>query len=148
MKLSLFSYCTLFLFVMGHPVRAQKNPAKKFFVPQISVKMSFSGDLNEVYQFAGPLGNQLKGTPEKPDSACENTSSFQQVLYRQKKCLQIWTTLKCGPNGQSFEYKPHRFLIDLKSPEKLIFLPVLSEKFRKISLQVSDIQIKDKPPKK
>ncbi len=144
--LVIFFHFFLPIFI-GLPVQAQ-NSKNKFFVPQISVKMSLDGDINEAYQFAGPLGSRLKGAVEKPDSVCENESSFRQVLHAKQKSLEIWMRLKCTSNGQTFEYQPSRFFVNLKAPEKVIVLPVLSEKFRKISVSLSDLQIKDKYNKK
>jgi len=120
----------------------------KFFVPQISVKMSLSGDMSNSYQFSGPLSSVIKGEPEKADAACENSSSFNQVLYRKRKSLQVWMSLKCTITGQSFEFKPQRFFIDLKKPETPVVLPAQSASFKKISIQLSEIQIKDSLNKK
>lgn len=110
--------------------------------------MSLSGDMNNSYQFSGPLGASLKGEPEKPEGACENNSTFNQVIYRKKKSLQIWMSLKCAVAGQSFTFKPQRFFIDLQKPDQIISLPAQSDSFKKIQIQFSDIQIKDSQNKK
>lgn len=127
---------------------AWSQKKSKFFVPQISVKVSLSGDMSNSYQFSGALGSPLKGEPEKPDGACENTSTFDQVLYQAKKSLQVWMTLKCTVAGQAFQFKAHRFFIDLKNPDQTISLPAQSDSFKKILIQLSEIQIKDSPAKK
>ena len=138
----------VFILSISPDLWAEKTTANKFFVPKISVKMTLTGDLSEAYQFAGPLGDRLEGASEKPDSVCQNTSSFRQVLHRQEKAIQVWMSLKCGAEGQSFEYRPQPFFISLKRPDQVISIPVLSEKFRKISLQLSELIITDTPPKK
>ncbi len=114
-----------------------------FFVPMISIKMSLSGDMSNSYQFSGPIGSSIKGEPEKTDGSCENSSIFNQVIHRFKKTLQIWMTLKCNVAGQTFTYKPDRFFIDLQKTDQKIILPALSETFKKIEIQLSEIQIKD-----
>lgn len=134
------------LFLIYSTAWSQK--INKFFVPQISVKMSLSGDMSNSYQFSGPLGSAIKGEPEKPDGACENSSTFNQVLYRSKKSLQIWMSLKCTIAGQSFAFKPQRFFVDLKKPDTPVILPAQSTAFKKISIQLSEIQIKDSKDKK
>lgn len=129
-------------------VLASASKKSSFFVPTISIKMSLSGDMSNSYQFSGPLGSALKGEPEKPEG-CENTSTFHQVIYRAKKSLQVWMTLKCNISGQSFEFKPQRFFVDLQKPDQVISLPAQSESFKKIEIQLSEIQIKDsQKPKK
>lgn len=126
-------------------VGAQKQ---KFFTPQIAIKMTLSGDMSNVYQFSGPLGSALKGEPEKSDGACENTSTFHQVIYQKKRSIQIWMTLKCSISGQIFEFRPQRFFMDAAATEQTFSLPAQSENFRKISMVLSDVQIKDSMKKK
>lgn len=138
----------LFICILSSPLLVSAQKKAKFFVPQISIKMSLSGDIANSYQFSGPLGSPLKGEPEKPESPCENTSTFNQVLYRSQKSLQIWMTLKCTISGQSFEFKPQRFFIDLQKPDAIITLPAQSEAFKKIMIQISEVQIKDSQAKK
>ena len=147
MSLFQFLFPPTFFMIIGLFSEAQTSP-NKFFVPKISVKMALSGDIDDTFQFAGPLGSQLLGAGEKPESVCENKSSFQQVIHAKEKSVQIWMPLKCTANGQSFEFQPYRFFVNMKTPEKVIVLPVLSEKFRKISVTLTDLQIKDKPNQK
>jgi hypothetical protein len=135
------------IFLVTSQTFAQKK--LQFFVPTISIKMSLSGDMSNSYQVSGPLGSSLKGEPEKADGACENNSTFNQVIYRSKKSLQVWMTLKCSVSGQTFIFKPQRFFIDLQKPDQIVSLPAQSESFKKIEIQLSDIQIKDsQKPKK
>lgn len=124
---------------------AQKQ---KFFTPQIAIKMTLSGDMSNVYQFSGPLGSPLKGEPEKPDAACENISTFHQVIYQKKRSVQIWMTLKCSVSGQTFEFRPQRFFMDASVSEQAFSLPAQSENFKKISMVLSELQIKDSLKKK
>lgn len=145
MNLSLFFLLGLFFSFQVWATTPQKT---NFFVPQISVKMSLSGDMSNSYQFSGALGSSLKGAPEKAEGACENSSTFQNVLYRKKKAVQVWMVLKCSISGQSFEFKPQRFFIFLDQPDQTIQLPALSETFKKISVQLSELQIKDSQKKK
>lgn len=139
----------LFVFILIIPLlgNSQKKKAK-FFVPLISLKMSISGDMSNSYQFSGPLGSSIKGEPEKSDGTCENHSTFNQVFYRSKKALQIWMVLKCNVSGKTFEFKPQRFFVDPKLPEQNVTLPAQSESFKKLQIQISEIQIKDTSNKK
>ena len=115
----------------------------------ISLKLSFSGDINETYQFDGRLGERLIGVAESSEgpgkSKCENKSLFRQVIYREKKALEIWTELVCTIQGQITEAKPHRQFVDIKVEPQVIMLPAFSKELKNIQLKIQDIIIK--PPK-
>lgn len=144
--MSLFPFFfAIFFLSLG---QAQAPKKKAFFVPQISIKMTLSGDMSNTYQFNGALGDFIIGEPENAEGSCENTSSFQKVLYRQKKSIQVWMRLKCTISEQSFSFKPQRFFVELDKPTSTFSLPAQSEKFQKISIQLSEIQLKDSPQKK
>jgi hypothetical protein len=146
MKMS-FLFFTIILFLS--PVHETQAAAKtKTFARKISVKMTFSGDLAEVYQFDGPLASRLLGETEKPNPVCENTSFFREALYNERRSLEVWIDLLCTIEGQKKQFKVHRFFVDLKNFEKAIELAPLSEKFKKISVLLEELVIKgNKSPK-
>ncbi len=148
MKISIFRIYAhilicFFCYLIGFNSSAFADPLQK-----IKVKMTFSGDLTESYDFDGKLGDRLIGISEKPEPVCENTSTFQIVLYRDKNSLEIWLRLKCTVNGQKIEFRPGRFFIDPLIADQSLLLPSQSEKFKKISIQFSELEIKTYKSKK
>lgn len=127
---------------------AQKINSIKNTGPTLSLKMNFSGDITESYQFSGVLGAKLTGETEKPDPVCENTSTFQYALFREKKSLEVWLVLKCTIEGQKLEYRPQRFFIDPTLPTQSVEIPSLSLKLKKIMLQIAELKLKTKKLKK
>ncbi|MBC7740815.1 MAG: hypothetical protein H7061_01365 [Bdellovibrionaceae bacterium] len=118
-----------------------KNPPRTF-IQTISLKMTFSGDLSEAYQFDGILGDHLFGVPEKTDSKCENKSLFRAVIYQQKKMIEVWVNLTCTLQGQKLNLKPHRFFVERKEDVQNINWPVFDEKIKKVNVQIQGLLVK------
>jgi hypothetical protein len=135
-----FFFTLILAFISLSSAQAQKN--KKKFGQKISIKMSFSGDLAEAYQFDGNLGDRLKGETENQNSLCKNTTTFRSALYRNQKSIEVWIQLLCTIQGQKSEYNPHRFFIDPLKPDQTVTLPAQSEKLKKISIHITDLEVK------
>ncbi len=136
----------IFILLISDPTfgkESQKPPRSS--AQTISLKMTFEGDLNESYQFSGRLGEYLLGVPEKASSACENKSLFRQVIYREKKSLELWIDLLCTIQGQKVQLKPDRIFVDIKTDPQTTQLAAFTEVAKKIQLRIEDVLIK--PPK-
>ncbi len=141
-QLGLFSFGLTLIF---YSLSAQTKPAKKWprsFAQIISAHMNLIGDLNESYQFDGLVGDHLTGVPQNPTSSCEAHSTFNSVLYKEKKMLEVWVDLACTIQGQKMNLKPHRFFIENKADLQSINWPVFDEKIKKLTVQIQDLTIK------
>ena len=120
----------------AHARKAQKPLVK------ISLEIVISGDLNETYQFVGALGERLVGSPAKPDSVCEMKALFREVIYNQKRAIEIWLDLMCAMQGQKTQMKSSRFFIDLKGDSQIVELSYFTEKIKKLKLEIKDLVLK------
>ncbi|MBC7420751.1 MAG: hypothetical protein H7328_08485 [Bdellovibrio sp.] len=139
--LALLSVTTFSLSVKAKSANKTQKPVRGL-TRSISLKMNMTGDLTEAYQFDGTLGDLLLGAAVSPTPVCENKSTFREVLYNQKKMVEVWMDLSCLVQGQKIQLKPHRFFMELKSDIQTTELSFFSEKIKKLKLEIQDLTIK------
>jgi hypothetical protein len=100
-----------------------------------------SGDLNDEFDFDGPLSAELEATPAKPDSVCTARGTFRKSLYRSRPALEFWLTLDCTIEGQKRTYKPHRIFLDPEKSEQIVRLPMLAKNLKNVRLEFQNLSL-------
>ncbi len=132
-----------FLAVLFLLIWAPQIPAKSKFAlkESVSTHIKLSGDLSDEFDFDGPLGAEIEGSPSKPDSVCSARAIFRKSLYRSRTALEFWLTLDCTIEGQKRIYKPHRIFLDPEKAEQQIQLPMLAKNLKKVRLEFQNLSL-------
>lgn len=133
-----------FFFLLLYLIQARGKPQLKSLVasPKISVKMSFSGDLSQTYQFDGVLGEKILGVSDKTPGFCENKSLFKLSNHKKNKFLEAWIELDCIDKGQNKKIILQRILFNLKALPYKANLLSLSEQIKKTQINISEVILK------
>ncbi len=121
-----------------------KNTPTLTPIENISVKMFATGDLQEEYDFTGPMGAKLKASSKSTVPVCSFSSLFRKVQYRGKPSIEAWLALDCTFEGQKSSYKPHRIYLSLDKTSKKIKLPMLAKNLKNVQLEFQELSLKSR----